>query len=584
MRRPYSPVELFCRMKLILLTSLLGIVGSPIVAFSQKPIELAIRSEMDAKSNVAMHVELTFPGEAGGETVVRLPSEWGGQAQLYLALRDLDSDQAEILSGTGPSTRRLNHAPSAWITLRYQVVVDENGPQFNGRGNDYRVHFRDRFLFALGETWMVQPESVSDQSDVKVAISFPEGIPWASDLQHHLSGKRMLFEDLMESVLVAGDIRIVDAGSGVRLAIRGEIDSRNDAGWRDTFQKIAQAQRDYWNANVEPFLVTIVITPPVVRGSIFLGGTGRTDAFAFFSTNNADPPRLDQVMAHEMMHTWVPRRIGGMPLHEEQADYWLSEGFTDWVSWRVLVRSGFWTPHDFVKAFNENLKDYDLSPVREVPNAQIVSEFWRDRATSDLPYRRGMLLATWWDYKVRQATNGKRDFDDVVLHMQQLATLSEKKTTAAYLLAEAMHEMAGIDITSDLNEYVMQGRSIELPVDLFTEDCSLTWIERPTFHRGFDIEATLANEKVISGVVEDGPAWRAGLRNGMSIVKLVGGEIGNSQVEIAYELKDGDQPLTLRWRPTGSTTERFRMLKIRDDLSPDELATLAARMGGSLPN
>ena len=384
-------------------------------------------------------------------------------------------------------------------------------------------------------------------------------------------------------MLFAGDIRIVDAGGGVRLAIRGEIETRSDSGWRDSFQRIARAQREYWNSGEEPFLVTITAMPPVAPGSISIGGTGLSDAFAFFATSNSEPTRLDQVMAHEMMHTWVPRRIGGMPRHEEQSDYWLSEGFTDWAAWRVLVRSGFWTPADFVRAFNEHLRDYDLSPVREAPNSDVVTGFWRDRATGDLPYRRGMLLATYWDKQVREATGGKRDFDDVLLHMQKLASSNNEKTTAAFLLAQAIKEVADINIASDLKQYVELGKAIELPEDLFSADCKLTWIERPAFHRGFDVEATMANKNIVSGVIENGNAWKAGLRDGMRIVKRVAGEIDNSQVELAYELMDGDKPLTLKWLPVGSTSARFRTLKLADGLSPEKLAALAARLGGTSP-
>ncbi len=164
--------------------------------------------------------------------------------------------------------------------------------------------------------------------------------------------------------------------------------------------------------------------------------------------------------------------------------------------------------------------------------------------------------------------------------MQKLGSSTKEKTSAVYLLAVAMNEIANINIASDVEQFVKQGKAVELPKDLFTEDCSLSWVERPGFHRGFDVEATQANGNVISGVVENGPAWNAGLRNGMLLVKRAGGEIGNSQVEIAYEVKDGDKPRTLKWMPTGSTTERYRMLKLCEGLSPEKLAACAARLGG----
>ena len=175
-----------------------------------------------------------------------------------MALRDFTADRAEVLPGDGPNRRLLRHAPDAWITLKYLVVEDAEGPKFSGRGNDYRVRIRNGYLFALGDAYVVQPESVGDQVNVSTDIVFPDGMAWASDLEHQQFGRRMTFGDLRESVLIAGDIRIVDAGGGARLAIRGTIDSRNDAGWQESFQRISRAQRDYWSAEDEPFLVTIV--------------------------------------------------------------------------------------------------------------------------------------------------------------------------------------------------------------------------------------------------------------------------------------------------------------------------------------
>ena len=171
-------------MRFFLTAILFVIFGCELTIFAQSAVELTIRSNMDAASKVAMQVELIFAGEADGETIIRLPSEWGGQDKLYLALRDLKAEQAEIVAGDSPGIRTLKHAPGASIKLSYQVVVDENGPQFNGRGNNYCVQFQEGFLFAIGSTWLIQPESIDDQVDATVNVLLPEGIAWASDMEH----------------------------------------------------------------------------------------------------------------------------------------------------------------------------------------------------------------------------------------------------------------------------------------------------------------------------------------------------------------------------------------------------------------
>jgi predicted metalloprotease with PDZ domain len=401
----------------------------------------------------------------------------------------------------------------------------------------------------------------------------------ASDIEHQSIGRRLTVADLVESVLIAGKIRKIDAGGGARLAIYGDIESRGDDGWRDAFTQIAGAQRKYWGATDEPYLVTIQTFPPVSPGSTSIGGTGRSDAFAFFASTNASAAKVDQILAHEMMHTWVPRRIGGMPDRQEALSYWLSEGFTDWASWRILARSRYWKPSDFAAAFNEAIKRYDMSPVREAPNTLILKDYWNDPNVDRLPYNRGMLLATYWDAQIRKVSAGERDFDDILLKMQSLALTSEK-TTASALLPQAMREVAGLRIDADLKVHVEAGKAVELEKGHFGICGDIVWIDRAKFHRGFDIEASVKNGNVVTGVVKGGPAERAGLRDGMKIVKRSGGEIGNSEVEIAYDVIDGETPKTLRWMPAGQGRERFRQLKLAPNLTGERETACLQRLGG----
>jgi predicted metalloprotease with PDZ domain len=238
----------------------------------------------------------------------------------------------------------------------------------------------------------------------------------------------------------------------------------------------------------------------------------------------------------------------------------LSEGFTDWAAWRAMLRAGAWSPAEFAAAFNESLRDYEMSPVRNAPNRVVEQKFWGDAQVQKLPYQRGMLLAAHWDTAVQRATQGQRRFDDVLLAMQTAAA-GQAKGRAVELLRQAMQSVAGIDIAQDLQRYVDDGQTVPLHDASFAGCGRLQTIDRPAFHRGFDIERTLANGSVIHGVVVDGPAHRAGLRDGMKLLARKGGTIGDASVEIAYEVSDGPQaPQVLRWMPQGPGREVFRQL------------------------
>jgi predicted metalloprotease with PDZ domain len=186
-----------------------------------------------------------------------------------------------------------------------------------------------------------------------------------------------------------------------------------------------------------------------------------------------------------------------------------------------------------------------------------------------------MILGLYWDDEVRRATKNKRDFDDVLWRMQALTKEDPERLVRANFV-RAMKDVAGIDVVAFLEKHVDQGIPVELPKDLFAPCGEIAWIDRPNFHRGFDIEASVKNGNVVTGVVKGGPAERAGLRDGMKLVKRSGGEVGNSRVEIAYDVVDGDTPKTLRWMPEGQGRERFRKLA----LSANAGDACAKRLGG----
>jgi predicted metalloprotease with PDZ domain len=564
----------------LLLIAMLSV--SRTVSSSTKPTLLGIHIIQDEAGYKAIDISLTFYGEADGETIIELPNEWGGQRELYKAVRDLRAEYAAISSdATTPNLRTLKHAPSARIVLHYRIVSDTAGPVFDGSGNDYRALIKPDLIFALGEATIVRPANISNDSPATVQITgFKNEDSFASDLEHGKLGRELSFGDLIESVLIGGNIRIIDAGHGARLAIRGKVDQRDDEGWKQSFIRIASAQRAYWNTKNEPFLVTVMTQTPSMPGSSFIGGTGRSDAFAFFATTNSEPFTLDKILSHEMAHTWTPRRIGGLRSEPNEAgEYWLSEGFTDWVSWRVAVRSGQWSAQEFIEAFNEQIKAYDLSPVREALNTRIMADFWNDADVDKLPYQRGMLLATFWDQQVRARTGGKKNFDHVLWQMQKDA-LKKPKSGAVELLSIALKKVAHIDNYADLAQYVEQGKAVEFNNDVFAPCGQLEWVQRKTFHRGFDIKATQANNNIVKGVVVNGPAWQSGLRDGMKLIGRSGGEIGNSTVEIIYDVMDKDSRRSLHWLPEGEGMEKYRVLRKNNTPSQAELLNCKHRLGG----
>lgn len=119
---------------------------------------------------------------------------------------------------------------------------------------------------------------------------------------------------------------------------------------------------------------------------------------------------------------------------------------------------------------------------------------------------------------------------------------------------------AGLDIRADLTRYIDRGEALSLPEDVFGRCARLMTEDRPAFERGWDSDATSKANNVLTGVDPASNAYAAGLRDGMTILRRLGGEPGNSAVDYVIEVRDGAATRTLRFRPAGKKTLRTQQI------------------------
>jgi predicted metalloprotease with PDZ domain len=519
-----------------------------------------------------VEIDLTFRGEADGETKLRLPNEWGGETELWRGIAGLTAvSGAAIGEGANPHERILTHAPSARVHLRYRVIQDWEGTP-SGEHNTYRPIIQPTYFHLIGEAAFVTPD-FDNATPARVRVRhLPRGWNFASDLQH----PGLALGNIWASVTVGGDYRIRWAeGHNVRVAIRGEWRFADEA-FAAKAGEIIGGHRAFWGDRATPYLITVTQTVPPTPTHISVGGTGLGDAFAFFATPNADDAPITRTLAHESLHTWIPGAVGGMPEEDEAAYYWFSEGYTDFYTGRMLVREGLWSPQQFADDLNDMLTTYAQSPVREAPNSRIVADFWNDYAVQQLPYQRGRLLATIWDARLR--AHGA-SLDDVMRRMRHRAD-QDDHLNATQLLPDVLGEM-GLDIRSDVATYAENGARVLLPEDVFAPCGRIDTRDVPVFSRGFDIEATEAHNRVIFGVDPASPAYAAGLRDGMVLIRRDHGVIGDAEQEIAYVVRDGETERTIAYYPHGQGVYTRQRLEIDLALEGERLAQCRAVLGGA---
>lgn len=530
-----------------------------------------------------LDVEMTFRGDADGETRLELPDHWASSKENWRFLSNIRI-QGATAAEDGPAVRVLRHRPNAKITVAYHVQTAYDADPAGIDGNPYKGPIiRPDWMSVMGEFAFAMPEGRDAQPATFRWGRLPKGWHMASDLEHGRMGRPMTVRDVGQSVTMGGPkVAVLERpipGGTLRVAAP-EGGAFPLEPFADDIAKIISAHRSFWNDLSEPYLVAFVPLTPKPSGSSS-GGTGRGDAFVLYGTPNA-ADRLRWTIAHEHVHTWIPLRVGGMAKPNEAAGYWLSEGFTEFYASRLMVRAGLVTAEEAVQHMAYEQGQYEANPLKTAPNAKVVSDFWTDRNAQRLPYQRGLLLALKWDEQIRQKTGGKADLDDVMLRMRdhyrqfppgQGPDLVTGLISAAWVVAQ-------LDLRPDIAKYADGGAYVDLPEQLFDGCLDAVVTVAPGFDSGFDHAASAAAGAVRS-VKRRGPAWNSGLRDGMRIdaMDLKPGDLSR-EIVLTVRPAKGGRARTIRYWPYGDNDVATRRLQLAVGLSEPAKAACGRKIGG----
>jgi predicted metalloprotease with PDZ domain len=140
------------------------------------------------------------------------------------------------------------------------------------------------------------------------------------------------------------------------------------------------------------------------------------------------------VSAHEFFHLWNVKRI--RPHSLEPVDYtrenwtralWFAEGVTSTYGCYTLVRSGLWTPKQFLDDLADEISGLEARRARMWKSVEEASlDAWLEkygayrRPDSSISYyNKGQILGMLLDILIRDATRNHKSLDDVLRRMNE---------------------------------------------------------------------------------------------------------------------------------------------------------------------
>ncbi|AZB11025.1 peptidase [Chryseobacterium sp. G0162] len=449
----------------------------PLFAFSQNKISYKVYYDGNlAKNGLKVRVDYKLKKASDTLSFYYANESWG-EKDLFKNLAIVKEENPDITFEITPESNKIKiqKKKGTEFSLIYHIKQDFTDPNYKifnrPRINNTFFHVLGKNLFMVPFSFTKTPDEVEFEFSVEW-INFPEKFKlhnnFASQI-HKQKIKTTLWDGFYNSLFIGGDYRFYNFkvhDKPIYFALRGEWNN----GFTDDFlfsnlKKAVQSQRDFWQDYDQDYF-TITMTPTVSqKDSLYKGysttGSAIKNAFMIQGTNNPFNNKNSYLYLfhHELMHEWIGNKIQNK--HEE-LNYWFSEGFTDYYTYKNRLRIKDISMEEWQKLFNtEIIKSHWKNPEKNIPNYKIKDDFWKSRNIEKVPYRRGAIFAFWLDNQIMLKTNYQKSLDDLMRELLKTCTEKSVKFTDEFFL-DLVQKYLEQDISYFFQKHMIGGEDIDL--------------------------------------------------------------------------------------------------------------------------
>ncbi|MDQ2077092.1 hypothetical protein [Marinimicrobium sp. ABcell2] len=262
----------------------------------------------------------------------------------------------------------------------------------------------------------------------------------------------------------------------------------------------------------------------------------------------ADDISLEKValtFTHELLHQLNPGDMG-LSSVKFPGLQWFTEGFTEYLTYKVAYHVGLIDRERFIAEINNVLSSLAQSSVADLGAKEYAKVYfnpppWIGRdAFEKVPYWKGFLLALKWDEELVQS--GDLELEHAILQLAKDNVKSKYPLIGPERIEYVMRNLGIEDPKEDIENFIHLNRGVELTQQRYEKRDLVSLESQPRFSLGFTYPMN-GPSFVVRDLEVQNNAYQAGLRNGMTVTAATF-HYGNHNVATTLKVRELKSPIT----------------------------------------
>lgn len=417
---------------------------------------------------------MTCIGHESGVTSFRIPRYCGSTTHLEQGITGIEvlSEETTWKVLTDELCLEIDHAPFQPLEIRYIVPNYHRGNEvgFDALIGVYQPQIRPTHLHVLGVSIFLKPMNLAFEEVV---------LEWSledSQLKKHMISNRGKgfsftlvadrFYSWVQSVFIAGSYEIfsLDGGENITLAIRGEHRLPTSI-IQKTIKQVIDQLKDFWEdtefSNYSVILNFEDIEAEEEGCMNYHTGTALPLGTTIHCATALNRLELFEILYHQVLHEWMGVKTRTAESEEGEVKYlWFTEGFTGYLTNKLLMLNGVIDPEEHLLAINENLS----SQTTAINDTFTKEQYLNDCQVEPLdePYSRGFIFALLLDSQIQNKSSFAQSIRDLMVHLLRSSDKGSKTLEENIDLFLALAgEYSGIrDVKEQYITHIIKGHPI----------------------------------------------------------------------------------------------------------------------------